>query len=153
MIRAATGLILAAVIFSASPVAAFPTVHMSENIQQDWVFSLDGHEYMYASVVDFAYSNPSDYLEGPIPEGGAVPGRINWGHTTPASLPIPSDEILRARLYITGAWVAGDGSETSIEGLLGWDPSTQRFSENSVALSTSVLTPATASCGLIWRCS
>jgi len=122
---------LAAVIFAASPVLAFPTVHMSESIQEDWVFSVDGHAYMYASVIDFAYSNPDDRLDGPTNDGQPALGRIDWGHTTPASLSLPSDDILRAQLYVTGAWVGSDGRETQIEGLLGWDPTTRSFSSDS----------------------
>ena len=133
MIRVVAGLIIVAVVLTASPLGAFPTVHLSENIQQDWTFSIDGHEYMYASIVDFAYSDPDGLNDIPTDNGDqSVLGRIDWGHTTPATLPIPSDEVLRARLYITGAWIGSDGSEISIEGLLGWNPETQSFDGNSV---------------------
>jgi hypothetical protein len=133
MIKAAIGLIIAAVVLTASPLGAFPAVHLSENIQQDWTFSLDGHEYMYASIVDFAYSDPDGLNDIPTNnDDQSVPGRIDWGHTTPATLPIPSDEVLRARLYITGAWIGSDGSEISIEGLLGWNSEIQSFDGSEI---------------------
>ena len=132
MIRVAAGLI-ATVILSATPLAAFPTVHVSEDIQQDWTFWVDGHQYMYASVVDFSYSVADETLDSPSNDGTRfVPGQIDWGHTTPDAMPVPSDEIMRAKLYIHGAWVDRNGSETSIEGLMGWDPDSHSFDGNSI---------------------
>jgi len=131
MTRIATGLILAALLLAPSQALTIPTVQMSENIQQNWLFSGDGHQYMYASVVDFTYFEADQYLDQPSNGGLVVPGRIDWAHTTPTSLALPSDEILRAQLFVTGSWVSSDGTESVFEGLLNWDPTTRSFSPDS----------------------
>ncbi|MDH3891762.1 MAG: PEP-CTERM sorting domain-containing protein [candidate division Zixibacteria bacterium] len=125
------GMIAVIVLLSASLAMAFPTVHYSENIQEDWTFFLDQHEYMFASVVDFSYTQTDEFLSSLDQSSDQYTDRLHWGHSTPTVMPLPTDEILRARLYIDGVWVSNDGSETAIEGLLGWDPTNQRFLDNS----------------------
>ncbi len=119
------------VMLTASVAVAFPTVHYSENIQRDWTFFLDQHQYMYASVVDFAYSDAGSFGSSGTTGSNSGLTKLNWGHSTPGIMPVPSDDILRAQLYIHGVWVSGDGSETTIEGLLGWDPNRRQFLDNS----------------------
>ena len=131
MVRFLSGSIALVVLLSASLVMAFPTVHYSENIQQDWTFFLDQHEYMYASVIDFSYTQADEFLSSLDQSTDHYTDRLHWGHSTPTVMPLPTDEILRAKLYIDGVWVSSDGSETAIEGLLGWDPVSQRFLDNS----------------------
>lgn len=131
MIRLLSGLITVVVLLSASLVTAFPTVHYSENIQENWTFFLDQHEYMYASVVDFTYQRSVGYQTTIDQNSETYLNRLNWGHSMPTVMPLPTDEILRARLYIDGVWVSSDGSETTFEGFLGWDPTTQSFLDNS----------------------
>lgn len=131
MIRLLSGLIVLVVWLSASLVMAFPTVHYSENIQENWTFFLDQHEYMYASVVDFTYGQSDGFQSSIDQNTDQYLDRLHWGHSTPTVMPLPTDEILRARLYIDGVWVSSDGSETAIEGLLGWDPTSQSFRDNS----------------------
>ena len=131
MFRLLLGLTAVVVLLSASLVMAFPTVHYSESIQQDWTFFMDQHEYMYASVIDFSYSQSDGLMVDPDPNSDIYNDHLRWGHSTPAVMPLPTDEILRARLYIDGVWVSSDGTETAIEGLLGWDPATQSFLDNS----------------------
>lgn len=131
MFRLLPGLIVVIVLLSASLVMAFPTVHYSENIQENWTFFLDQHEYMYASVVDFTYRQSDEFHSSIDQNTDQFMDRLHWGHSTPTVMPLPTDEILRARLYIGGVWVSSDGSETAIDGLLGWDPITQSFLNES----------------------
>ena len=131
MFRLLVVMIAFVVLLSASLAMAFPTVHYSEDIQQDWTFFLDQHEYMYASVVDFSYSQPDELMSSLDQSSDQFTNWLHWGHSTPNVMPLPTDEILRAQLYIGGVWVANDGSETALEGLLGWDPTSQRFLDNS----------------------
>lgn len=131
MIRYLSGLIAVVGLLSASLVMAFPTVHYSENIQQNWTFFLDQHEYMYASVIDFSYTQTDEFMSSLDQSTDHYTDRLHWGHSTPTVMPLPTDEILRARLYIDGVWVASDGTETAIEGLLGWDPVSQNFLDNA----------------------
>jgi hypothetical protein len=131
MFRFFSRLIAVVVLLSASLVMAFPTVHYSENIHEDWTFFLDQHEYMYASVIDFSYTQSNELLSSLDQNTDQYIDRLHWGHSTPTVMPLPTDEILRARLYIDGVWVSSDGSETAIEELLGWDPVSQRFLDNS----------------------
>jgi hypothetical protein len=133
MLKLVLGIFTVAVVLSASLVIAFPTVHYSENIQQDWTFFMDEHQYEYASVVDFSYSRANDFSFAASldPNSGQYTDRLHWGHSTPTLLPLPTDEILRARLYVGGVWVSQDGRETTIEGLFGWDPTNRRFVDNS----------------------
>lgn len=138
MFRLFPTLIAVVVLLSASLVMAFPTVHYSENIQEDWTFFMDQHEYMYASVVDFSYTQPNEFLSSLEQSKDYYVDRLRWGHSTPTVMPLPTDEILRAKLYIDGVWVASDGSETAIEGLLGWDPVSQQFRDNSEKWAPSI---------------
>lgn len=131
MIRYLSGLIAVVGLLSASLVMAFPTVHYSENIQENWTFFLDQHEYMYASVVDFTYQRSVGFQTSIDQNTETYLDRLHWGHSMPTVMPLPTDEILRARLYIDGVWVSSDGAETAFEGFLGWDPTTQSFLDNS----------------------
>jgi len=122
----------ALIMMTGSTVMAFPTIQMSEVIQEDWTFWGDGHNYMYASMVDFYYQSPDYFFDGVwLGTGPGVPNQLSWEHTLPADLQVPPDEVLRAKLWIDAAFVNSDGNEVQIEGLIGWDPLNNHFWDNS----------------------
>lgn len=123
----------------------------SQSIFFDWTFddgilygwSGDGHNYDYASYVDF--------YEGPGPDGAlggawigtasSLESSMHWSHLLP-NLSAPGSSVSSAKLFIDGAWIDGRNNLVNIEGTWNWDPLNNTFIGNSVYDVSSISDPS-----------
>ncbi len=106
---------------------------MTETIQQNYHFGIDGHTYMYASIVDFYQRRPDTYDGGVwIGTGQGMESELSWSHTLPPGLHVPPDLVSKAKLKIDGEYVDTRDNRIEIQGTWDWDPLEHQWQDNSI---------------------
>ncbi len=120
------------------PAQLFATPLIVENIFHHRTFPVDNHNYRYISYLDFydvagTQTTNGVWIADPNgPFGGIYPDQLSWGHTLPANLNVPPDEILMATLWIDASFVDENDNLVEIEGIWSWDPLNQFWNDNSI---------------------
>jgi len=112
-------------------VSALPLI--TETIHDNFYFLPDGHSYMYASILDFRYGNPSDFCWNGtwLDIETERQSTLSWTHSLPVGLEVPSNMVLRAKLLIDGTYVDTDGNSVAIHGTSEWDPLNHIWFDNT----------------------
>jgi len=130
---------LACLLFVAGPAAAMP-YNIVETIHTDYWFVF--HQYDYASVVDFQRCENDMWWTGIfIGTRADLPHQLAWGHTLPADLMVPPDDVTKATLWIDGWEIDDNDNEVQIEGTFDWDPLNNMWLDNTTYNLTDVDVP------------
>lgn len=112
----------------------------SQSIFSDWTFDSgiqygwngDGHNYDYASYIDFYEGTYADGALGGawIGTSSTLQSSMHWSHLLP-NLSAPGSSVTSAKLFIDGAWIDGRNNLVSIEGTWNWNPLNHVFLDNT----------------------
>lgn len=119
----------------ASAASAQSLYNIVETIETDFYAPNLNHTYDYVSIVEFfTWSDVrNDWRMGiNIGTRSNLPHFLSWGHTLPAGLLVPPDQIELAELRINGTNIDAAGNTIEIEGVFTWDPLNNTFTDNSL---------------------
>jgi len=129
------------------PAQLFATPLAVESIFHYRTFPVDHHNYKYISYMDFFDVTNTGTTEGVWiadpngPFGGIYPGEFSWGHTLPAGLSVPPDEVSRAMLWIDASFVDEANNLVEIQGTWNWNPLNHLWDDNTTYDLSNVTVP------------